>query len=140
VYHHDPAVANPREAHLALDGRAFRYDDPIWDEITSPNGWGCRCYTTTESEHGAEKAGIDVLHSGADGAKPDIPGVNWDKFDETWRYNPGRESLAPNFTKYKNLSESDIRQIQARYHQDMNNTRLTEGEFKTLLRRANETE
>jgi hypothetical protein len=93
---------------------------------------------TTESEDGAEKDGLEVLRSGEDGRMPDIPGVDWDKFDPTWRYNPGREALAPNFGKYKNLPEGTLKQIYAQYRQSMDNTKMTAGEFKTLLKRTNE--
>ncbi len=29
-----------RDSHRALHGRVFRYDDPIWQIIYPPNGWG----------------------------------------------------------------------------------------------------
>jgi len=33
-----------RPAHRALNGMKFRADDPAFDSIFPPNGWGCRCY------------------------------------------------------------------------------------------------
>ncbi len=33
-----------REAHRALHGKKFKADDPAFDSISPPNGWGCRCY------------------------------------------------------------------------------------------------
>jgi SPP1 gp7 family putative phage head morphogenesis protein len=32
-----------RPAHAALNGRVFRWDDPIWAVIFPPNGYRCRC-------------------------------------------------------------------------------------------------
>lgn len=32
-----------RPRHRALNGRVFRYDDPIWGYIYPPNGYNCRC-------------------------------------------------------------------------------------------------
>lgn len=40
-YERTPDV--PRDLHLALDGKIFRADDPVWDKIYPPNGWGCSC-------------------------------------------------------------------------------------------------
>lgn len=34
-----------RPAHRALNGRVFRYDDPVWAVAFPPNGWRCRCRT-----------------------------------------------------------------------------------------------
>lgn len=41
-----------RPTHRALHGKVWRYDDPIWQVIWPPNGWGCRCrvQALTEAE------------------------------------------------------------------------------------------
>jgi SPP1 gp7 family putative phage head morphogenesis protein len=144
VYHHDPAVSRPREEHLALDGKAFMSDDPFWDTYYPPNGWGCRCYVTTKSVSGAERDGVEIARSGDDETPPPMKDkdgnpVDWQKFgDPAWKYNVGREALAPNFSRYKNLPEETLKRVYAKYRQSMDGTRMTEGEFKTLLKRANE--
>jgi uncharacterized protein with gpF-like domain len=129
VYHSQLTGANRRQEHIALHGKAFRWDDPAWDDIDPPNGWGCACYVTTESEHSAKKAGIQVT---------DSKNVTLPEIDPTWKYSVGREALAPNFNRYTNLNEEAKKQIYANYHRSMNGTRMSEGEFKTLLKRANE--
>lgn len=144
VYRHDPAVSSPRAEHVALDGKAFRYDDPFWDTYNPPNGWGCRCYVTTMSEHEAEKAELSIEHSDDFGSPPDIAGVNWNAFDSMWKYNPAREALAPNFRKYKNLAKikaedgrSVLSHITETYRKAMEDTKLTKGEFNVLAKRIN---
>jgi uncharacterized protein with gpF-like domain len=120
---------NRRQEHIALHNKAFRYDDPFWDTYYPPNGWGCQCYVTTKSEAGAGREGIAVK----DSAGTDLPEI-----DPTWAYNPGREALAANFNKYGNLPKEAVTEAQAKYNRDMNNTRLTEGEFAALIKRTNE--
>gem|GEM_PF-885295 len=140
-----------REDHIALHGKAFRYDDPFWNENYPSNGWGCDCSVITLSEAGAEREGIEVLKSDTDGNPPALAdrngnAVDWKNFTpETWRYNPGREALAPNFSNYTNLKNctmSDGRTAYAhvaeRYRQDMDNIRMTNGEFDTLITRINQ--
>jgi hypothetical protein len=111
---------------------------PFRDTCYPKNGWGCECYVTIESEYEARNNGREVCSSGENGEEPDIPGVDWDKFDPTWKYNSGREALAPNFNKYEHLPENTLKDIYAAYRNSMDNTRLTEGEFRILLRRTNE--
>jgi hypothetical protein len=120
---------NRRQEHIALHGKAFRYDDSFWDTYYPPNGWGCECYVTTESEHSAEKAGIAV---------EDSQNIILPEIDPTWKYNVGREALAPNFSKYTNLPQSALKDIYANYRNSMDGTRLTKGEFQTLIKRTNE--
>ena len=140
-----------REDHIALHGKAFRFDDPFWNENRPPNGWGCECSVVTLSEAGAEREGVEILKSDADGNPPAMVdrngnAVDWNKFTpETWRYNPGREALAPNFREYSNLANyrmddgrSALAHVAERYRQDMDGTRLTSGEFDTVIRRMNE--
>ncbi|MDR0556334.1 MAG: hypothetical protein LBG43_00465 [Treponema sp.] len=129
VYQSQLSGKNRRREHIALHGKAYRYDDPFWDKYYPPNGWGCQCYVTTKSEAGAERDGIKA----GDSAKETLPEI-----DETWAYNAGREALAPNFSKYKNLPEETRKQIYANYRKSMDKTKTTRGEFKKIIERANE--
>ena len=129
VYQSQLAGKNRRQEHIELHGRAFRYDDSFWDTYYPPNGWGCECYVSTESEHSAEKGGITVEES---------KNITLPEIDPTWAYNVGREALAPNFSKYTNLRNDAKEKIYTAYHKSMNGNRLSEGEAKTLLKRVNE--
>ncbi|MDR2393826.1 MAG: phage head morphogenesis protein [Treponema sp.] len=144
VYKSKLAGKNRRQEHIALHDKAFRYDDPFWNTYYPPNGWGCQCSVTTKSVSGAKRDGIETLTSGPSGEPPEIKDsegtpIDWSTFgDPTWKYNVGREALAPNFNKYSNLPKETVTEAQARYHRDMNQTRLAEGEFKVLVRRTQE--
>jgi hypothetical protein len=129
VYQSQLTGDNRRQEHIDLHGKAFRYDDRFWDTYYPPNGWGCECYVNTESEHGAEKAGIKV-----EGSK----NLTLPEIDPTWKYNVGREALAPNFNKYTNLGVEAKKQIYENFHRVMNNTHLGRGELKMLLERTNQ--
>ncbi len=50
----------PRPAHVALDGKVFRKDDPIWGSITPPNGFNCSCKTISLSKRQLDKKGLEV--------------------------------------------------------------------------------
>jgi hypothetical protein len=142
---------NRREDHIALHGKAFRFDDPFWNENRPPNGWGCECSVITLSESGAEREGVEILKSDANGNPPAMAdrngnAVDWNNFaPPEWKYNPGREALAPNFRSYENLANyrmddgrSALAHVAERYRQDMDGTRLTSGEFDTLIRRMSQ--
>ncbi|MCL2128257.1 MAG: phage head morphogenesis protein, partial [Treponema sp.] len=142
---------NRREDHIALHDKAFPFDDPFWNSNYPKNGWGCECEVVTLSISGAEREGVEVLHSDSDGNPPTMidkkgRAIDWDKFTPTtWRYNPGREALAPNFRSYTNLANcrmgdgrSALAHVAERYRQDMDGTRLTSGEFDAIVRRMNE--
>jgi hypothetical protein len=78
---------------------------PFRDTCYPKNGWGCECYVTIESEYEARNNGCEVCSSGEDGEESDIPGVDRDKSDPVWKYNPCREAPAPNFNRYEHLPE-----------------------------------
>jgi SPP1 gp7 family putative phage head morphogenesis protein len=98
-----------RPAHAALNGRVWRFDDPIWEVIFPPNGWGCRCRVValTEAEFQALgvplESGADAIVTtqvpiGRDGQMVDVKGVRYKdalgrekvfRPDPGWDYNPG---------------------------------------------------
>lgn len=52
-----------RPEHQALHGRVFRYDDPIWQTLYPPNGWGCRCRIRALTARQVAQKGLEVESS-----------------------------------------------------------------------------
>lgn len=50
-----------RAEHAALDGVILRHDDPLWDEIYPPNGYGCRCTVEPRLAHEGRSADIPAM-------------------------------------------------------------------------------
>lgn len=55
--------ARTRDSHRALNGRVYRFDDPIWRTHYPPNGWGCRCRVRQLSEFALRRRGLTVSSS-----------------------------------------------------------------------------
>jgi hypothetical protein len=144
VYKSKLVGKNRRQEHIALHDKAFPHDDPFWDENLPPNGWGCDCSYVTKSVSGAERAGIEVLHSDDQGNpppmhNPDGTPVDWEKFSPSeWKYNPGREALAPNFAKYQNFDKDFLKTVMGNYNRSMNDTVINKNEWMVIAERANE--
>lgn len=49
-----------RRSHLAMDGRVFPADSPVWDVWFPPNGFKCRCTVRSLSERQVERMGLRV--------------------------------------------------------------------------------
>lgn len=98
-----------RKAHAALNGKVWRWDDPIWQVIWPPNGWGCRCRVVALTEAQFKALGVQ-LQDGRDSVVEmevpvnragDIVTVKCVKFkggdgkeqifrpDPGWDHNPG---------------------------------------------------
>ncbi|MBN2536390.1 MAG: hypothetical protein JXB88_26135 [Spirochaetales bacterium] len=153
VYKSKLAGKNRREDHKAMHNKAFRYDDPFWNTFRPPNGWGCECYVVSMSEEEARQRGFEVLATGPGGNLPAIADaqgnpVDWNKFaPPEWQYNPGLEAFAPDFKSYENLAgyrmsdgRTALDHVIENYHTGMNMTRMTEGEFVTLLKNTGDDE
>lgn len=52
-----------RPSHRAMNGKVFRWDDPIWQYIFPPNGFNCRCRVTPLSEAAVKARGLTVEQS-----------------------------------------------------------------------------
>jgi phage putative head morphogenesis protein, SPP1 gp7 family len=87
-----------RPEHRALNGKAYRAGSSFWDRYYPPNGWRCRCSTYSLSEDGAAQRGLDILDDLPPGLDPERVAP------PEWRYNPGRDAYAPDWSKYKNLA------------------------------------
>ena len=48
-----------RPAHLALNGKIYRYDDPFWATFYPPNGFNCRCSLIALAERDLQRRGMD---------------------------------------------------------------------------------
>ncbi|CZT32974.1 PBECR2 nuclease fold domain-containing protein [Rhizobium sp. 9140] len=98
-YVHSGAL-HPRLQHLAWDGKVWAANDPIWDRIYPPNGWGCGCDVEALSRREMQALGKDapdeapelVRYDGIDprtGEKEErIGGIG-----RGWEYNVGKEWL-----------------------------------------------
>ena len=49
-----------RPSHLAMDGRVYPADHPVWDTWFPPNGFKCRCAVRTLSRRQVERLGLQV--------------------------------------------------------------------------------
>lgn len=52
--------SHTRPSHLAMDGKVFHADDPVWDTWYPPNGFRCRCTVITLSPQQVERMGLEV--------------------------------------------------------------------------------
>lgn len=106
-----------RPEHAALDGRVFRWDDPIWQSIHPPNGWGCRCRVraltekqvaqkelAVESSDGKLGESWELVSKRTGELQPvttfDLGNGNTFAPDVGWSYNPGAAAWQPNLDKY----------------------------------------
>lgn len=128
---------NRREQHKALHGSIFPYDDPFWQTYDAPNGWGCKCSKQSVSKSEMKRKGLTVktLSDVPDDFKKSVP--------PEWRYSPGREAFAPDFSKYKYLAEytmangiTALEQVKERYRYDMVKIVMRPGEWKTWSERV----
>jgi len=52
--------SHTRPSHLAMDGKVFPADSPIWDTWYPPNGFRCRCTVRSLSKREVEQRGLSV--------------------------------------------------------------------------------
>ncbi|MBB3963495.1 phage minor head protein [Rhizobium metallidurans] len=86
-YNHSGSL-HPRLQHKAWNGLCLAADDPAWDSMYPPNGFGCGCFVTPVSRPGLRRLG----KAGPDRA-PDLDQLGTDQplgIDPSFAYNPGK--------------------------------------------------
>lgn len=138
-----------RPAHARLRGRVFRFDDPIWDIIYPPNGWGCRCRVRALTEAQVKAMGITVengegyIHrfdteTVARGtgevltvphARIDLPDGSSMSPDLGWAYSPGEAAFGTDVAVAKKLGTIQYLDTRAQFIQALNNSPLRHAQF-----------
>ncbi|WP_173497601.1 phage minor head protein [Shewanella sp. ISTPL2] len=138
-----------RPAHARLRGKVFRFDDPIWDIIYPPNGWGCRCRVRALTEAQVKAMGITVengegyIHrfdteTVARGtgevltvphARIDLPDGSSMSPDLGWAYSPGEAAFGTDVAVAKKLGTIQSLDTRAQFIQALNNSPLRHAQF-----------
>lgn len=132
-----------RPRHRALNGRIFRYDDPIWGVIYPPNGYRCRCRVIAlsaeefDAEGGLLSKGGDFLETrdipvGNDGQTMRVTGYKdpqtggWFAPDPGFDTNPGA-GYGRDIALARRVQELPSREMRTQVWQALNNSpaRLT---------------
>ncbi|MEF2965660.1 phage minor head protein [Paenibacillus sp. M1] len=88
-----------RPSHLAMDGRVFRADDPIWNTWYPPNGFRCRCGVKTLSERQVRERGLTVETSPPVSAEVNGRFTNIIP-DPNFATNPAKDAFKPDVSSY----------------------------------------
>ena len=93
--------SHTRPSHLAMDGRVFPADSPVWDVWYPPNGFRCRCTVRTLSKRQVEQMGLKVEDSVPDRAElSDGRFVNFIAPDPRFSSNPAKVRYEPDLKEY----------------------------------------
>lgn len=131
-----------RASHLALHGKVYRADDPIWQTMYPPNDWGCRCRVRALSEFALKKQGLSVSESaGKISSETAIAGINKDTGEEIrttvskiktdqgemkvgagWNYNVGSAAFGTDVAVLRKLQQVKNRELRQQTIQAINNS------------------
>ncbi|HEH9616943.1 TPA: minor capsid protein [Pasteurella multocida] len=143
-----------RASHLALHGKVYRYDDPIWETLYPPNDWGCRCRVRALSEFKLNKQGLKVSDS-AGNIKTDwaLAGVDKSSGEEThakisilttdkgtiktgagWNYNVGKAAVGSDIAVLRKLQQIQDRELRQQTIQAINNSEARHQAFENWVK------
>lgn len=89
-----------RETHLAMEGKVYRYDDPIWDIWYPPNGFNCRCTVTTLSKRQMEQRGYELETMIPHDVDYSTGEILFKYPDKGFSHNPAKTEWKPDVSKY----------------------------------------
>lgn len=139
-----------RPSHAQLDGKVFRSDDPIWQYLYPPNGWGCRCRIRALTTAQVKRMGLEVddskdmldvyqvdigedVNTGeiftADQAAVKLPSGGSMRPDKGWSYNPGSAAYGADHAIAQKLGQIESIELRSQLIQSLNNSPLRHQEF-----------
>ena len=138
-----------RPAHARLRGKVFRFDDPIWDIIYPPNGWGCRCRVRALTEAQVKAMGLTVENGEGyihrfdtetvvrgtgevltvPHARIDLPDGSSMSPDLGWAYNPGEAAFGTDVAVAKKLGSIQSLDTRTQFIQALNNSPQRQAQF-----------
>ena len=105
--------SHTRKSHLAMDGKVFPADSPVWDVWYPPNGFRCRCGITTLSKRQVEERGLVVENEVPYVAKlGDGSYVNIIP-DAAFASNPAKQSFEPDLKDYPKVLKKAYEKLQS---------------------------
>jgi SPP1 gp7 family putative phage head morphogenesis protein len=83
-----------RPTHLAMDGKVYPMNHPVWDEWYPPNGYRCRCSVIALTQEEVRRMGLEV--------ETDMPKFKERPLlpDKGFEANPGKATYQPDLSKY----------------------------------------
>lgn len=143
-----------RASHLALHGKVYRADDPIWATMYPPNDWGCRCRVRALSEFELKKQGLNVSEStGEISSETAIAGINKDTGEEIrttvskiktdqgemkvgagWNYNVGAAAFGTDIAVLRKLQQVKNRELRQQTIQAINNSEARHKAFENWVK------
>ncbi len=146
-----------RPSHAILNGKVFRWDDPIWQYIYPPNGWGCRCLVRNITERRLRQEGL-VAESGEDyvqlvqreiGVSREtgevftvehpvitLPNGRSMSPDPGWGYNPGASAFGVDADIARKLGEVRSTELRSQVIQSLNNAERRHEQFAQWAERV----
>lgn len=143
-----------RPHHRAMNGRVFRYDDPMWGALFPPNGFNCRCRVRPLTAAQVEAMGL-VVESSADrlvdheiklrdgstaqvkALRIKVDGKDMLFYpDAGWSYNPGAAVFGNDIEVMRKISAVKDRAIRVQAVQAINNSELRHKVFANWVGNA----
>lgn len=131
-----------RTSHLALHGKIYRADDPIWQTMYPPNDWGCRCRVEALSEYAVQNRGYTISSSqGEIETEEAVAGIDKETGEEIrttvtkiktnqgemkvgagWNYNVGSAAFGTDVAVLRKLQQVKNRELRQQTIQAINNS------------------
>lgn len=143
-----------RPSHANLRFKVFRWDDPIWQHIYPPNGWGCRCIVRNLTERQLQLMGLTVERGDdyiqmvkreagvnretgevmmVDHPVINLPGGRTMSPDTGWGYNPGAAAFGADPSIARKLGEVRSTDLRSQVIQSLNNSELRHAQFASWV-------